>query len=232
MRHTLHLFMTASLLGGLASLSAGCGSDAPPMGEAIPVRDSLPVMVTKGVSKLITDSGIVRYKMIAEEWHIFDKTNPPRWEFPKGIFIERYDNKFKVDLHLTADSAWLYNQNLWKLRGHIQMHNKADGTRLTTEELYWNMRTGELSSNVYTRLVEPHQAIEGDWFRARIVNNEPTEYHIRQSKGFLPMGDIRESTAPVTVTGEATDDTTAVDTLPQREAPRSRRKFEVQPLER
>ena len=94
------------------------------------------------------------------------------------------------------------------------------------------MRTGELSSNVYTRLVEPHQAIEGDWFRARIVNNEPTEYHIRQSKGFLPMGDIRESTAPVTVTGEATDDTTAVDTLPQRDAPRSRRKFEVQPLER
>ena len=102
MRKLLHLLLAASLSGGLASMTASCGNEAPPMGGAVNNRDSLPVMVTHGVSKLISDSGFIRYKMIAEEWRVYDKTNPPRWEFPQGIFIERYDDKFKVNLYLTA----------------------------------------------------------------------------------------------------------------------------------
>ena len=87
-------------------LPLSCTNDAPPMGNTVTGRDSLPVMTTYGVSKLITDSGVVRYKIITEEWRIYDKTTPPRWEFPKGLFLERYDNKFKVDLRFAADSAW------------------------------------------------------------------------------------------------------------------------------
>ncbi len=83
----------------------GCGNDAPPTGAAITDRDSMPVMVTHGVSKLISDSGVVRYKVIAEEWRVFDKTNPQRQEFPKGLFLLRYDKRFNVDLYITADTA-------------------------------------------------------------------------------------------------------------------------------
>ena len=45
-----------------------CGTEAPPMGNAVYNRDSLPVMITYGVSKLISDSGIVKYKIVSEEW--------------------------------------------------------------------------------------------------------------------------------------------------------------------
>ena len=148
MRSTLHLLPALVLAAAMSSLAAGCDSEAPPMGGAVQGRDSLPVMVTHGVSKLISDSGVIRYKIITEEWRVFDKTNPPRWEFPKGIFIERYDDKFKVNLYLTADSAWIYDQNLCKLRGHVVLDNREDQTLLTTEELFWDIRSNLFYSNV------------------------------------------------------------------------------------
>lgn len=221
MRKLLHLLLAASLSGGLASMTASCGNEAPPMGGAVNNRDSLPVMVTHGVSKLISDSGFIRYKMIAEEWRVYDKTNPPRWEFPQGIFIERYDDKFKVNLYITADSAWLYDQNLWKLHGHIVLHDKEAQSKLITEELFWNMRTGELASDVYTRITEPEQGIEGNWFRATLRNGRPTQYHVKQSKGFMPMhNSLTESPAPAPQPA----DTAATDTVPRREGPAKRPK--------
>ncbi len=192
------------------------------MGSAVRNRDSLPVMVTTGVSKLISDSGVTRYKIVAEEWRVYDKTTPPRWEFPKGVFLERYDDKFKVNLHITADSAWLYNQKLWELRGHVTLHDEAAGTRLYTQELFWDMNTGELRSDVHTRLIEPDQEIEGNWFRATIINRQLTSYHVRQGKGFMPMSD--KDTAPA-APSPAPGDTTQVSTgIPPREAPSSRPK--------
>lgn len=226
---SLRTLLVASLLGGLASLSASCGSDAPPIGNAVVGRDSLPVMVSRGISKLISDSGIIRYKFIAEEWRVFDKTQPPRWEFPKGIFIERYDDKFKVNLHITADSAWLYDQNLWKLHGHVELHDQAAQTHLQTQELFWNMRTGQLWSDVYTRLIEPQQEIEGDWFRATVINKRLTRYHVRRSRGFMPMGNLGASeAAPAPLPGVPAD-TLPADTLPKRDAPVSHRKSGANP---
>lgn len=197
-----------------------CSNDAPPMGNTVVGRDSLPVMVTRGVSKIITDSGVMRYKIIAEEWRIYDKTTPPRWEFPKGLFLERYDNKFKVDLRFAADSAWLYDQYYWKLRGHVSLDDKTSQSKLRTQELYWNMRTGELSSNVYTFLKEPQQEIEGNWFRATLQNGRPTKYHVKQSRGFMPMGDIGASPSPSASQGNTSSTKADTSTIqPAHEAP-------------
>lgn len=197
--------------------AAACSNEAPPMGARVVNRDSLPVMTTRGVSKLITDSGVVRYKIIAEEWRIYDRTTPTRWEFPKGLFLERYDDKFKVDMRFCADSAWLYNQNFWKLRGHVMLDDKTAQSRLRTQELYWNMQTGELSSNVYTFLKQPQQEIEGNWFRATIRNGHPTQYHVKQSRGFMPMTDasMTSGTTNQPNTSQQNDTTPT----PQRSAP-------------
>lgn len=201
------------------SITVGCGGEAPPMGSSIDNRDSAAVMVSYGVSKLISDSGVFRYKVVAEEWRVYDKTVPPRWEFPKGIFLERFDDKFKVNLHITADTAWLFDQNLWKLHSHVVLHDESAQTRVYTDELYWNMNTGELSSNVYSHLIKPDQEIEGDWFRARLVDGQLTQYHIRQSKGFMPKHDYGE---PEPLLEDEADDSLEVDTLVLRGGPMSR----------
>ena len=214
--------LTKPLLFVLLLLPLACTNDAPPMGGRVTNRDSLPVMVTRGVSKLITDSGVIRYKIIAEEWRIFDKTKPPRWDFRQGIFLERYDNKFKVDLRFEADSAWFYNQRLWKLVGHVKLDDHTSQTRVRTEELFYDTQSGELWSNVHSTLRQPNQEIEGSWFRATLRNGRPTQYHVKQSRGFMPMGDMGEGPAAVPSAGSTNSSDSAQQTV--REAPVARPK--------
>lgn len=195
---------------------AGCGNDAPPMGEAVNNRDSLPVMVTYGVSKLISDSGVVRYKIIAEEWRSFDKTTPPRQEFPKGIFLQRYNENFTPDLYITADTAYCYNQNLWELRGRVFVKNFANGTTFSTQKLFWDMGRHEVYSDVYMHIITPDRDLDGNWFRS---NEAMTQYHIRQTAGFMPM----PSESGIAGSGGGTaavKDTASTDTVPTMVRPR------------
>lgn len=177
---------TLSFLAGmlLTGLTTGCGPEAPPTGEAVQERDSLPVMTTLGVSKMISDSGVMRYKIVAEEWRVYDKTKPPRQTFPKGIFLTRFDEKLKVDLYITADTAYWYNQNLWEMRGRVFINNLTSQTTFATEELFWDMSRHEIYSNKHIHIVKPDEELEGNWFRS---DENMNVYHVRRTSGFLPM---------------------------------------------
>lgn len=80
------------------------------LAEAITERDSLPSMKTLGVTTLISDSGITRYKIITEEWEIYDKKNPPYWAFEKGVYLEKFDSLFHIDASIKADTAYYYEK--------------------------------------------------------------------------------------------------------------------------
>jgi len=153
-------------------------------------------MITHGVSKMISDSGLMRYRIIAEEWRMYDKTKPPRQEFPKGIFLERLDRDFRMDLYIQADTAWCYAQNLWHLKGNVFVLDKTASTTFRTQELYWNMGEHRFYSNRYMKVVKPDREIEGDRFTA---NEQLTKYRIWKSKGFMPMP--KESTADTSAQG-------------------------------
>ena len=141
-------------------------------------------MTTYGVSKLVTDSGRVTYRIIAEEWRVFDKTEPPRQEFPKGLFLERFDKNFKMNMYITTDSAWCYDQYLWKMLGHVVIIDKLTQTKFYTEELFWNMREHRFYSSRHMHIIKPDRELQGDRFTA---NEQLTKYHVWQSKGFMPM---------------------------------------------
>ena len=55
------------------------------MADAITERDSLPVMDTRGVTTLISDSGVTRYRVNTEEWLIFDKKKPSYWALRRAF---------------------------------------------------------------------------------------------------------------------------------------------------
>ena len=58
------------------------------LGDAITRRDSMAVMDTRGVTTLVSDSGVTRYRINTEEWLVFDRKNPPYWAFERGLFGE------------------------------------------------------------------------------------------------------------------------------------------------
>ena len=91
---------------------------------AVRDRDSASMMVSYGVNTLISDSGVIKYKIVTERWDVNTVKQPTRWTFDKGIFLEQFDEKFHVEGYITADTAWYYDQlKLWELRGRVHIRN-------------------------------------------------------------------------------------------------------------
>lgn len=198
--------LVALLIALVAVSLAACSNEAPPEGAAVTHRERLPVMVTYGCSKLISDSGITRYKIITEEWKVYDQTDPPRQDFLKGILLLRFDNQMNVDMHITADTAYWYNSNLWELRGRVFVSNEADQTTYRSEQLFWDMGDHEFYSDAWMRITTPDRTVSGNHFRS---NEGMTVYEVLKSDGSLPMPKDNKNSA----------DTTKVKTTPVKVAP-------------
>ena len=91
-------------------LFSACSGRKKELGAAITERDSLPVLDTRGITTLVSDSGITRYRILTEEWLVFDRKSPPYWAFEKGIYLEKFDTLFQVEASIKADTAYFYNK--------------------------------------------------------------------------------------------------------------------------
>lgn len=183
MRGLLFTFL-ACIIGGM--IASSCSETKPPTAPAIRQRDSSSVLTSYGVSKLISDSGRIRYKVVAEEWRIYDRTNPPRHSFPKGILLEKFNQKYHIEMYITADTAYWYNQNLWELRGRVRLWDQ-NGTVFTSERLYWDMQRHEFFSNVYSHLKTPDKEVEGLSFRS---DEQMRRYTISYTHAVFPISQV------------------------------------------
>ena len=183
---------------------------------AVRDKDSASVMCSYGVNTLISDSGVIKYRIVAESWEVNTVKNPPRWEFMKGIFFEQFDEKFHVEGYIEADTAWYYDQQkLWKLRGRVRIRN-VNGLVYTSEELYWDGIYHEFYSYVFSRLVTPERTMEGTYFKS---DEQMTHYTVSNSKGsFIPETDEEEQQEQKPAAGEAKKDTVQVVSPPMRPA--------------
>ncbi len=175
----------------LFMLSA-CKGRKQPMTDAINNRDSVPVMTTRDVSTYISDSGVVRYKIIAAEWKVFDRLDPSLWTFEEGVYLEKYDNKLNIEATVIADTAYYYDkQELWELRGNVHIENKQD-EQFDTQLLFWNQKTRKVYSDQYIRILQKKRIITGIGF---ISNQEFTNYTIKQTQGIFPIKDEKSTSA-------------------------------------
>lgn len=144
-----------------------------------------PSMITDSVITLISDSGITRYKLIAENWQVFDKATEPYWFFPKGIYIERFDSLFNVEAKIIADSAWNYTEKkLWRLKGHVDIRN-IEGEMFLSDELFWDQMSERVYSDKYIEIKRQDTELKGYGFES---NQQMTEYRIfRPHEGKIPF---------------------------------------------
>ena len=195
-----------------------CDAEQEHIASAINEADSTAFMRSRGISTLISDSGVLRYKLIAEEWDIYTNTNPPTWKFMKGLLMERFDESFHIDLHVQADTAYLHDQRLWELHGRVVIRN-IEGTLFRTEELFWDMNEHKMWSTKYMRIKTTDQELEGTDFRS---NEQMTDYYVSNSVGAFPVSDVdgskNENAAP-TDTAAAVAATTPTSERPGRTMP-------------
>jgi len=137
-----------AVLMALISCSEAQEHIAPPVYD----RDSASVMTSYGINTLISDSGVIKYRIVTERWDINTVKNPSRWTFEKGIFFEQFDERFHVEAYIQADSAWYFDQQkLWHLRGRVRIRNN-NGMLYESEELFWDGTRHEFYSNVFSKV--------------------------------------------------------------------------------
>lgn len=144
----------------------------------------MPTMSTENVATLISDSGIVQYKLVSPRWLVFNEAKEPYWHFPKGIYLRKYDRAFKVIASVAADSArYLSQKKLWKLDGHVEIH-RGTADLFLTSQLFWDEREHKLYSDSFIHIETATHILEGMGF---VSNERLTKYTIVKPTGVFPI---------------------------------------------
>lgn len=171
-------------------LFPACSGGEKKLAAAVTNRDSLPVMRTVGVESLVSDSGVIRYKIIAEEWSVYDKMEPPFWAFEKGLYLEQFNEELVAEATIKADTAYYYeDQKLWELRSNVHIENLKQ-EKFDTELLYWNQKTEKVYSDKKIRIEQDDKIIVGYGFES---NQQLTDYVIRDTEGIFYIEEEEET---------------------------------------
>ncbi len=214
----LQMFVLPALFICYMAFVVSCSEAQEHTAPAVYPQDSASVMVSHGINMQISDSGVIKYSVVAEQWDVNTARQPSRWEFTKGIYFEQFDEQFRVQANIQADTAWYYDQQrLWHLRGRVSIHND-NGLVYTSDELYWDGLKHEFYSNVFSRVVTPERTMEGTYFRS---DEQMNHYVVSNSRGSFVASDIEDSDGAHSDASSPTGDNT--ENMPPREAPTRQR---------
>ena len=165
-------------------LHSSCKGDSKEKLLAIECSDSIAVMTTFDVNTIVSDSGRISYKILADEWRIYDKRKPPHWAFEKGVYLEKYDREMNIEATVKCDTAYYYSeQKLWKLIGNVNIKNIKD-ERFYTHLMYWDQENEKIYSDAYIKIEQTDQVTEGIGFSA---NQNLTVWQINNTKGIFAV---------------------------------------------
>lgn len=155
-------------------------SIAPPVSDV----ENYPTMFTKNVSTLISDSGYTRYHIEAPVWYMYENMRDPRWTFPDGIHLERYDDDMNTNATIVCDSAIYFSQRkLWRLDSDVRIRN-IEGDRFLTQQLFWDQQSRKIYSDSFIHIERSDRILEGFGF---VSNDEMTDYVILRPSGIFPV---------------------------------------------
>lgn len=177
--------------------------------------ESTYTMRTTDISSLVSDSGVIRYRIESPEWLMYEKAAEPYWHFPQGLYGERFDSLFVPEASFKSDTAYYWpNKKLFRGVGNVEITN-FKGDFVEAEEMYWDENQQLIYSDTNVRMTTSDgRVLRGVGYRAS------------QS---LTDGVILRPTADLPVSDTASDSTKQKTSQPQVETPRPR---SPQPLQR
>lgn len=178
-------------------LLIACTEQKEHIAPAIRERDSVAMMTSYGINTMISDSGVMRYRIVAERWEVNEIVQPPRWIFRRGLFLEQFDEKFHVEAYIQSDTAYYFTeQKLWHLIGNVSVRT-VEGVKYDSQELFWDQQKHELYSMKFSHLVTPLREMQGTYFRS---DENMRHYYVSNSKGSFEKNDIVKDEAQNTDT--------------------------------
>jgi LPS export ABC transporter protein LptC len=145
-------------------------------------EESLDTIMTEkstNLTVIVSENGRRSYRFTTPLLEGYTLGRDPYREFRKGVKITTYqdDSLTTVNSVLVANYAIYYEKRkLWEAKGDVVI-TKHDGTRLYTQQLFWNSMTKRIYSNVDTKLVTDTDEIVGEGFESDEEMNEPRFRH-------------------------------------------------------
>ncbi len=170
--------LVALLLTGSAILLYSCKetetADDEPL-ETIKTEES------ENLQIVVSENGRKSYRFKTPLLEGYMLGRDPYREFRKGVDIITYkdDSMTTVNATLVANYAIYYeNRKLWEAKGNVVV-TKSDGTKLYTQQLFWNSITKRIYSNVDTKVVTDTDTFIGEGFES---DEELKDLHFRRFK--------------------------------------------------
>ena len=147
------------LLGAIMLLA--CKNDIKEV-NALAEREKRPDMTGENLELVYSDSARIKYRVLAPEYIKVNREKEKYEEFPKGIHVLSYDPAGKMIGSIKAKYAKkLEDEMLWEARNEVVIIN-AEGKKLETELLYWDMKKELIYSDRYVKFSADGQIIEGN----------------------------------------------------------------------
>lgn len=180
-------FVTAIAIAAVTVAVTGC-KESDPVGMGNVDVAHTPTMLTRNVETLISDSGVTRFRIVTPIWYVYDEVEEPYWRFPEGLNLEKFDNFFRREATVEADSAtYLKNRQIWQLDGNVNITNVMN-EKFLTNQLFWDQRLHKLYSDSFIHIERPDKVLEGYGFDS---NEQLTRYTIRNVSGIFPANAFR-----------------------------------------
>lgn len=206
--------LPAAVLTAAAALSSvvttSCKDDAGIDTAKVDTSVAIPTMLTRDVETLISDSGVTRYRIVTPIWYVYDEVDEPYWRFPEGLNLEKYDNFFRTEATVRADSAIYHKRKqTWQLDGHVSISNVMN-EKFLTQQLFWDQRTHKLYSDSFIHIERTDRVLEGYGFES---NEQLTRYSIKKVSGIFPASEFKPKGQAADTTASASLSSSA-DSLP------------------
>jgi LPS export ABC transporter protein LptC len=143
--------------------------------------------MAKDVVAYYSDSAIVRAVLKAPLMKIRQNANMPQREFPNGLTAIFYDASKQASSYMTSKYA-LRNERdgVVLLRDSVVIWN-INNEKIETEELIWDDKTAQLTSEKFVKITTPEKTITGFGF---ISNREFTQWTIKHISGWTKTTDF------------------------------------------
>jgi LPS export ABC transporter protein LptC len=150
--------------------------------EPVPYKG--PLREVENLESVYTQHDQVKTKVAASL--VYELAGGDR-EFPKGIYVENYDDAGNLKSTLKADYAYFHmKDNLWQGTGHVEVRNILTLEQLNTEELFWKQVEQTIYTDKFLTLLKPGDVLYGTGLDAK---QDLSDYVIHNPEGLAEVNE-------------------------------------------
>jgi len=175
-------------LFAFAFLIITCTPNNPEEIKALTDSQEFPHVYFKELNAFATDSGRLKYRLIAQEIFQYENAEEPTIDFPQGLHYYIYENE-EIETQIKCKFAIYFQKTeIWELRKEVEISN-ASGSVINTELLYWDTNNNRIYSDEFVTITTQNEVLTGYGFE---TDEQISVYSINNASGTFTVEDSED----------------------------------------